>query len=237
MQLNCITISYAASPVVVHSFCNYRLFRDCSTAAGNMRSRSCGVAADENAGGMESSERRQYGRRTRCEYVADAAEGIVRVEDLPLPKVFRRCRSFKRRRCPECGHMAYRDKVFTRRLRELWEIAAADRPRELLVSYSQHCCSHCQELYFNVDLSDLAVAQQPLHPSVVRYFCAVRWSWRTACRTVRRPGISVAHDHWVFVPFATLQNWVEAGEKGPPNASPAITWTDAGQLLGLHRRR
>ena len=61
------------------------------------------------------------------EYMADVTEGITRVEDLPEPRIVRRQRSFKRRKCPRCGHSSYRDKVFTRRLHDLGDLAA-DRP-------------------------------------------------------------------------------------------------------------
>jgi transposase len=97
------------------------------------------------------------------EYTADVTEGITRVEDLPEPKIIQRRRSFKRRKCPHCGHSAYRDKVFTRRLHDLGDLAA-NRPKDLVVTYSQHCCSHCRT-YFNVDLSRLGCSQQPLHAS------------------------------------------------------------------------
>src|SRR4030043_1235615 len=88
------------------------------------------------------------------EYTADVSEGITRVEDLPEPRIVRRRRSYKRRKCPWCGHAAYRDKVFTRTLHDLGDLAA-NRPRDLVVTYSQHCCSQCRT-YFNADLSDLA---------------------------------------------------------------------------------
>jgi hypothetical protein len=87
-------------------------------------------------------------------YGPDPTEGITRVEDLPKAKILRRQRSFKRRKCPHCGHSAYRDKVFTRTLHDLGDLAA-NRPRDLVITYSQHCCSRCRK-YFNADLSDLA---------------------------------------------------------------------------------
>jgi len=142
------------------------------------------------------------------EYTADVSEGIMRVEDLPEPKIIHRRRSFKKRKCPRCGHAAYRDKAFTRTLHDLGDLAA-DRPRELVVSYSQHCCSHCRR-YFNADLSDLA----PPHSRYTRRVVAL------AVRLVVEDGLPYRsaswrlwRDHRVFVPFATIQNWVEAGGK------------------------
>ena len=74
------------------------------------------------------------------EYVSDVTEGITCVEDLPKAKIKRRSRSSKKCPCPYCGHSSYRDKVFTRKLHDLGDLAA-NRPIDLWVSYSQHCCS------------------------------------------------------------------------------------------------
>jgi transposase len=73
---------------------------------------------------------------------------------LPQPKRVPRRRNLQRCPCPDCGHRAYRDKVLTRTLHDLGDLAA-NRPRDLVVTYSQHCCSRCGR-YFNADLADLA---------------------------------------------------------------------------------
>ena len=88
------------------------------------------------------------------DYVPDVTEGITRVEDLAKSKTKRRSRSRKKAPCPCCEHSAYRDKVFTRTLHDLGDLAA-NQPVDLLVTYSQHRCSKCNK-YFNVDLTDLA---------------------------------------------------------------------------------
>ena len=88
------------------------------------------------------------------QYLPDPTEGITRVEDLPKPKRVTRSRNYRRRRCPHCGHSAYRNRTFTRTLHDLGDLAA-NQPRDLVITYSQHCCSRCGK-YFNVDLSDLA---------------------------------------------------------------------------------
>lgn len=148
------------------------------------------------------------------EYKPDPTEGITRVEDLPKPKIVCRSRNFKKRICPQCGHSAYRDKVVTRRLHDLGDLAA-NRPRDLLISYSQHRCSRCRK-YFNADMSDLADRGSHYTHQVVTL--AVRLvvedglPYRSACWHLWR-------DHRVFVPFATIQNWVEAGGKKGPGAS------------------
>jgi transposase len=142
------------------------------------------------------------------EYAADVSEGITRVEDLPKPKIVRRRRICKRCRCPWCGYPAYRDKVFTRTLHDLGDLAA-NRPRDLVVVYSQHCCSHCGR-YFNVDLSDLANPNSHYTRRVV--LLAVRLVVEDGL-PYRAASWHLWRDHRVFVPFATVQNWVEAGEK------------------------
>jgi hypothetical protein len=49
---------------------------------------------------------------------------------------------------------------------------------------------------------------------------------------------SLGRDHRVFVPWATIQNWVEAGgEKGGPPPRHRAPRLGAGRLLGLHRGR
>jgi endogenous inhibitor of DNA gyrase (YacG/DUF329 family) len=142
------------------------------------------------------------------EYLPDATEGITRVEDLPAPRRMGRSRSYRRRRCPHCGHSAYRNRTFTRTLHDLGDLAA-NRPRDLIVTYSQHYCTRCKK-FFNVDLSDWA---DP-HSHYTRRVVAL------AVRLVVEDGLPYRlaswhlwRDHRVFVPFATVQNWVEAGGK------------------------
>ena len=142
------------------------------------------------------------------EYTADVSEGITSVGDLPEPKIIHRQRSFKRRKCPWCGNAAYRDKVFTRTLHDLGDLAA-DRPRDLVVTCSQHCCSRCRR-YFNVDLWDLADPNSHYTRRVVSL--AVRLVVEDGL-PYRSASWHLWRDHRVFVPFATVQNWVEAGGK------------------------
>jgi hypothetical protein len=146
------------------------------------------------------------------EYLPDPTEGITRVEDLPKPKIIRVDRNFKHQACPHCGYPAYRDRVYSRRLHDVGDLDAG-RPRELEITYSQHCCSRCRK-YFNADTSDLAA---PLSHYTHRVISL-------AVRTVVEDGLPYEPASWrlwrdfrVFVPWATIQNWVEAGgEKGDP---------------------
>ena len=142
------------------------------------------------------------------EYLPDPTEGITRIEDLPKPQRVRVERNFQRQACPRCGYSAYRDRVYTRRLHDVGDLDAG-RPRELELTYSQHCCSRCHT-YFHADTSDLA-------PPFSHYTHRVI---SLAVRTVVEDGLPYQPASWrlwrdfrVFVPWATIQNWVEAGEK------------------------
>ena len=142
------------------------------------------------------------------QYISDTTEGITRVEDLPSPKLVRRSRNYKRCQCPHCGHWAYRDKVFTRTLHDLGD-PVVERPRDLHVRYSQHRCSRCDR-YFNSDMDDLAFPKSHYTHRVVAM--AVRLVVEDGL-PYRAASWHLWRDHRVFVPFATVQNWVEAGGK------------------------
>jgi hypothetical protein len=141
-------------------------------------------------------------------YVPDPTEGIARVEDLPKPLIKRQSRNYRRRLCPKCGKSAYRLRTCVRCLHDLGDLVCG-RPRELHVCYSQHRCPAC-ESYFNADMDDLALPKSHYTHRVVH----------TAVRLVVEDGLPYRsaswhlwRDHRVFVPFATVQNWVEAGGK------------------------
>jgi hypothetical protein len=74
---------------------------------------------------------------------------------------------------------------------------------------TQHYCTKCRK-YFNADLSDLAPPGSHYTSRVIAL----------AVRLVVEDGLSYRpaswhlwRDHRVFVSFATIQNWVEAGGK------------------------
>ena len=167
------------------------------------------------------------------EYLPDVTEGITRVEDLPKAKIVRQSRNYQRRPCPSCERSAYRDRVVTRVLHDLGDLRA-NRPVDLMVSYSQHYCSHC-DIYFNADMDDLALPKAHYTHRVVSM--AVRLvvedglPYRTASWHLWR-------DHRVFVPFATIQNWVEAGgKKGKAIRGHSIPGRGVGRLQRVHRSR
>jgi transposase len=141
-------------------------------------------------------------------YVPDVTEEITRVEDLPLAKVVKRSRNYRRRPCPNCGRSAYRLRTVTRKLHDLGD-PISGRPREIHLTYSQHRCPGCNT-YFNAEMDDVALSNSHYTHRVVH----------TAARLVVEDGLPYRpaswhlwRDHRVFVPFATIQNWVEAGGK------------------------
>jgi len=145
------------------------------------------------------------------DYVADATEGITRVEDLPPPRIEEHSRDYRRRRCPFCGGKARRCGAAHRVLHDLGD-PRSERPVDLHVSYSKHQCASCGRC-FNADMGDLALPKchytHRVQQRAVRLVVEDGLPYRTASWHLWR-------DHRVFVPFATIQNWVEAaGEKRP----------------------
>jgi len=140
------------------------------------------------------------------QYVADRTEGITRVKDLPVPRILRRSCNYPHRRCPQCGQRASRRRTFTRRLHD-WGDWQSGRPCELRLTYSQHHCPECGA-YFPADQFQWAEPKSHYTRRVVEL----------AIRLVVEDGLPYRaaswhlwRDHRVFVPFATLQKWVEAG--------------------------
>ncbi len=139
-------------------------------------------------------------------YVPDGTEGATCVDDLPEPKIVEQSCNYRRRCCPCCGHSSYRDRKSNRTLHDLGDLVSG-RPRDIHVTHSVHYCSKCQK-YFNADMSDLAPPGSHYTHRVID----------SAVRVVVEDGLpyraaswSLWRDHRVFVPFATIQNWVEAG--------------------------
>ena len=148
------------------------------------------------------------------EYVPDVTEGITRVEDLPQPRIERHRRIWPARRCPRCHQRAGRYPVGRRTRHDLGD-ARAGCPVDLVVTFSRHRCRRCG-CCFACDLSDLAGP----------YCQYTRRVQQRAVRLVAEDGLPYRaaswhlwRDHRVFVPYATIQNWVEAaGEKKPEHA-------------------
>ena len=142
------------------------------------------------------------------EYRPDLSEGITAPADLPPPEIVPYSRNDTRQPCPRCGHSAYRDKQSQRTLHDFGNLDLWC-PRDLVVTFSQHYCTKCRK-YFSADLSDLAPPGSHYTHRVidlaVRIVVEDGMPYRPASWHLWR-------DHRVFVPFATIQNWVEAGGK------------------------
>jgi hypothetical protein len=141
-------------------------------------------------------------------YTPDLTEGITRVADLPTPRLQCRSRNYRRRCCPWCGQAAYRHDVGYRKLHDLSTLQSG-HPLDLFVVYSKHRCLCCGRT-FSADLSDLAPPGSHYTNRVidlaVRLLIEDGLPYRIASWHLWR-------DHRVFVPYATIQNWVEAAGK------------------------
>ncbi len=103
-----------------------------------------------------------------------------------------------------------------------------------MVTYAQHYCTKCRK-YCNAALSDLA---PPGSQSTHRVM-------DLAVRLVVEDGVPsrptswhLWRDHRVFVPCATIQNWVEAGgKKGPGAHGHRLPGLGLGGFFGVCGRR
>ena len=140
------------------------------------------------------------------EYTQVESGLVANLEEIPEARIVHQSRNYAQRPCPHCGKSSYRDKVYTRKLHDLGDLRTG-YPQDIELTYSQHCCSKCGK-YFRADTSDLAPHHsQYTHRVIgiaVRLVVADGLPYRTASWHLWR-------DHRVFVPFATVQNWVEAG--------------------------
>jgi len=166
-------------------------------------------------------------------YRPDPTEGMTAIADLPPPELVPSSRNDKRQPCPRCGHSAYRDKQSQRTLHDLGNLDVWC-PCDLVVTYSQHYCTKCQK-YFNADLSDLAPPGSQYTHRVIDL--AVRLVVEDSLPS-RPASWHLWRDHRVFVPFATIQNWVEAGgKKGAGAHRHRLPGLGVGRFFGLCGRR
>ena len=141
-------------------------------------------------------------------YRPDPTEGITALAELPQPESVPSSRNAKQHACPRCGSQASRDQQFQRTLHDLGNLDVWC-PRDLVVTYAQHSCTKCRT-YFNADLAELAPPGSHYTHRVIDL----------AVRLVVEDGLPYRPASWhlwrdprVFVPFATMQNGVEAGGK------------------------
>lgn len=129
---------------------------------------------------------------------------VAAPKNLPKPTIELRSRSYRRRACPRCRRGCFRNTHGKRRLHDLGNLRTG-RPHLIEITCSQHRCAKCG-LYFNADTSDLAPSGSHYTHRVIslalRSVLEDGLPYRAACWHLWR-------DHRVFVPFATIQNWVE----------------------------
>jgi hypothetical protein len=144
------------------------------------------------------------------EDLAESTAGRPRAADLPEAKVVPRSRNYARRPCPRCERSCYRKRTVVRTLHDVGDVVSG-RPQDVQLTYSQHYCCKCKA-YFNVDTSDVAPPKSHYTHRVITL--AVRLVVEDGL-PYRRASRQLWRDHRVLVPFATIQNWVEAGgQKG-----------------------
>jgi predicted nucleic-acid-binding Zn-ribbon protein len=166
-------------------------------------------------------------------YRPDPTEGTTAIADVPPPELVSCSRTSQRQACPRCGHQAYRDKQYQRTLHDLGHLDVWC-PRDLVVTYVQHSCTKCRKS-LHADLSDLA-------PPGSQYTHRVM---DLAVRRVVEDGVPYRPASWhlwrdqrVFVPFATIQNGVEAGgKKGTGAHGHGLPGLGVGGFGGLRGRR
>jgi hypothetical protein len=143
------------------------------------------------------------------------------ITDRATGKVVCQSRNYRKRPCPRCRHRSYRDGLARRTLHDLGN-PLTGRPRDIVLIDSPHDCTRCRK-YFNADMTDLADpgshSTRRVIDSAVRFVIEDGLPSRSASWTLWR-------EHRVFVPSATIQNWVEAGgEKAARRTDPAhLDW-------------
>jgi hypothetical protein len=167
------------------------------------------------------------------EYVPDPTEGIVDVKDLPAPQRGFYSRNHKQTPCPRCDHLASRHTSGQRTLHDLGDVYTG-RPVDLLVTSSSHDCAKCRK-HFNIDLSDVALPGS--HDTNRVIDLAVRVVVEESV-PYRPASWHLWRDHRVFVPFATIQNWGEAGgKKGARTDGRCLSGLGTGDIFGLRGGR
>jgi len=150
------------------------------------------------------------------EYRPDPTEGTTHLHDLPKTKVACRSRNYRRRPRPRCRHSSYRDRLARRILHDLGN-PLTGRPRDVILIHSRHFRSRRRKS-FNADMTDLADPGSHHTRRVID--AAVRLVIEDGL-PYRLAGWALWREHRVSVPYATIQNRVEAGgEKAARRIDP-----------------
>ena len=139
----------------------------------------------------------------------DEIPKVIKPEDLPEPIIEYRSRNYRRRKCPKCGKGCYRDSKGHRTLHDLGDLRTG-KPHDIKFVYSKHRCE-TDKIYFNTDMSDIAPIGSNYTHRVVTL--AVQLVIEDGL-PLRSASWHLWRDHKVYVPFGTVQNWIEdAGKK------------------------
>jgi hypothetical protein len=141
-------------------------------------------------------------------YVPAPTAGIVDVKDLPAPHPGCYSRHSQQTPCPRWGPRASRHTSDQRTVHDLGDVCTG-RPVDLLVTSSSHSCSTCRK-HCNIALTDFAPPGSHETHRVIDLAVRVGVEESVPSRPARW---HLWRDHRVLVPFATMQNWGEAGGK------------------------
>jgi len=116
---------------------------------------------------------------------------------------------FKSLPCPRCRTPAPKRSVAERRIFDYGD-ELQQQPVQIHLRFSRHRCPQCKGKYFYPDTTPIAppgsrYTHRVIHHAI-RLVVEDNLPYRTASWNLWR-------DHAVFVPFATIQNWVEAAGK------------------------
>ena len=139
--------------------------------------------------------------------VKSNADPIIKTVELVFPSLpCPRCRTPTPKRCLASRHVFdYGDEQQA-------------RPLQIHLRLSRHYCLQCRK-YFLPDTSDIAPPHSHYSHRVIRH--AIRLVVEDSL-PYRSASWNLWRDHAVFVPFATIQNWVEAaGKKSGSPRRPA----------------
>jgi hypothetical protein len=165
------------------------------------------------------------------QYFPAPTAGIANPSELPPAKIVRRSRNFKQLSCPQCGRSCFRTRACLRVLHGVGDLVTGRR-RDIELRYSHHHCTRCRQ-FFNADTAEYSSPTARYPHRVVSL----------AVRLVVEDGLPYQAASWplwrdrrVFVPFATIQNWGEAGgEKGRTADVDELSRLEPHGLLRLHR--
>jgi hypothetical protein len=163
------------------------------------------------------------------QYLPDPTAGILNPVDLPRAKIVRRSRTFKHLPCPQCGKACFRNRIRTRVRPDVGDLVTG-KPQDSELVYAQHRCTKCHPFFDAATSEDSWSKARDTHRVVF-----------LALRLVVEDGLPDPAARWhrwrehrVFVPFATLQNWVEAGgEKGGAAKVDELSRLGPGGVLGV----